>query len=90
MPIKKSAIKALRQSKKRAEHNKKVNSDIIALVRKIRKAVEKKDSAKASEWLRQVIKKIDRAVQKKIIKKNTAARKKSRLNKAVRALAKSK
>jgi len=83
MPIKKSAFKALRQSKKRAERNKKIKSDIQALVRKVRKAVEKKDKAKATDWLKQAIRKIDRAGQKGVLKKNTAARKKSRLNKAV-------
>lgn len=88
MPIKKSAIKALRQSKKREQHNKKIKSDIVALVRKVRKSVEKKDSAKATEWLKQTIKKIDKAAQKGILKKNTAARKKSRLSKAVQALGK--
>jgi small subunit ribosomal protein S20 len=88
MPIKKSAIKALHQDKKRALRNKKVKSDIIALVRKVRKAVVKKDRVKAADRLKLAIKKIDRAAQKGIIKKNTAARKKSRLTKAVNALEK--
>jgi len=87
MPVKKSASKALRQDKARAERNKKIKTDIAALVRKVRKSIEKKDSAKASEWLKQVIKKIDKAAQKGIIKKNTAARKKSRLSQAVKSLA---
>ena len=69
MPIKKSAIKALRQDKKRAEYNKKIKSDLVALIRKVNKAVEKKDKAKAQDWLKQVIKKIDKAAQKKVIKK---------------------
>ena len=86
MPIKKSAIKALRQSKKKALTNKKVVSDIEALIRRVRKATAGNDRAKANDWLKQVIKKIDKAVQKRIIKKNTAARKKSRLSKAVKAL----
>jgi len=86
MPIKKSAFKALRQDKKRAEYNKKIKSDLTALIRKVNKAIEKKDRAKAQDWLKQVIKKIDKAAQKKVIKKNTAARKKSRLSKAVRNL----
>jgi small subunit ribosomal protein S20 len=90
MPIKKSAIKALRQDKKRASRNKKVKSDITALVRKVRKAVVKKDRDKAADWLKQAIKRIDKAVQKGIIKKNTAARKKSRLSKAVNALSQKK
>ena len=86
MPVKKSAFKALAQSKTKALRNRKVKSDIDALTRKIRKSVEGKDSVKASEWLVQAIKKIDKASQKKILKKNTAARKKSRLSKAVAAI----
>lgn len=88
MPIKKSAFKALRQSKKKALKNKKVKSDIEALVRRVRKAVLSKDSTQAQDWLKQAIKKIDKASQKGIIKKNTAARKKSRLTKAVNTLKK--
>lgn len=88
MPIKESALKVLRQNKKRAARNKKIKSDLAALIRKVRRMVEKEDRAKALEWLKQATKKIDKAVQKGIIKKNTAARKKSRLAKAVNALGK--
>ncbi|MAF13507.1 MAG: 30S ribosomal protein S20 [Parcubacteria group bacterium] len=88
MPIKKSAFKALTQSNKKQQLNKKVKSDLSALVRKVRKSVDAKDSAKAADWLKQTVKKIDRAAQKGIIKKNTAARKKSRLSKVVNNLAK--
>jgi len=88
MPIKKSAFKELRKSKTRVAHNKKIKSDIEALVRKVRKLVGTKDPNKAQEWLRQVIKKIDKAAQKGILKKNNAARKKSRLSKAVNTMLK--
>ena len=80
----------MRQDKKRASRNKKIKSDITALVRKIREAIKKNDHPKADEWLKQAIKKIDRAAQKGVIKKNTAGRKKSRLFKAVNSLAKKK
>lgn len=88
MPVKKAAFKALRQSKKRALRNRKIKSDIVALVRKTRRAVVAKDSAKAAEWLAQVIKKMDKAVQNGIMKKNTVARSKSRLTKAVNSVLK--
>ena len=88
MPIKKSAAKALRQSKKGTVRNSKVSSDIEALTRKARKAIAAKDQAKALEWLRQASKRIDKGVQNGVLKKNTAARKKSRLAKAVSALSK--
>jgi small subunit ribosomal protein S20 len=86
MPTKNSAFKSLRQSKKRHERNKKIKSDITALVRKVRKAASLKDQSKSSEWLKQAVKKIDKASQKGILKKNTAARKKSRLSKLVNSL----
>lgn len=88
MPVKKAAFKALRQSKKIANANTKVKSDLAALVRRINKAVSAKDEAKAKDWLKQAIKKIDKATQNKVLKKNTAARKKSRLAKAVNTLRK--
>jgi small subunit ribosomal protein S20 len=90
MPIKNAAIKDLRQNIKRAAHNQKIKSDIAALIRKTKKAMTAKDSAKAADWLKQSIKKIDKAVVKKILKKNTAARMKSRLSKAVSAVVKKK
>lgn len=86
MPVKKSAFKELRKSKTRSERNKKVISDIEALIRKVRKSLDKNESAKAKDWLKQAIKKIDKASQKKVLKKNTASRKKSRLSKAVNKL----
>jgi len=90
MPIKNAAIKDLRQNIKRAARNQKIKSDIAALMRKTRKALAAKDAAKAVDWFKQSMKKIDKAVVKKILKKNTAARMKSRLSKAVSALAKKK
>ena len=88
MPIKKSALKAQAQSLKRQRINKKIKSDLAALIRKVRKSVVAKDSAKAADWLKQTVKKIDRAAQRGVLKKNTAARKKSRLAKAVNSLSK--
>src|SRR3989338_1569006 len=88
MPVKQAAFKDLRQSHARALRNKKVVSDVTALIRRIRKVVAGKDQNKATELLRQVIKKIDKAVQKGVIKKNTAARKKPRLTKVINNLIK--
>lgn len=88
MPIKPAAIKALRQSVRRANRNTKVKSDVDALVRKVRKALAKRDAANAKRWLLDAIKKIDRAAQHRVIKKNAAARVKSRLSIAVNKLGK--
>lgn len=88
MPNLQNAIKALRQSKVRASRNKKRTSDIESLTRQFRKALEanKVDDAKA--LISTIYKQLDKAVSKKIVKKNTAARTKSRitsnLNKALK------
>lgn len=53
-----------------------------------KEAISKADGAKATEYLKKSIKALDKAVEKNVMHKNTAARKKSRLNKAVKALVK--
>ena len=87
MPNKASAFKALRQTKKRTARNTKVRSDVEALVRHVRKTAGS-DAAKAREWLKQAVRSIDRAVSSGVMKKNTAARTKSRLSKLIAAAAK--
>ncbi len=80
MPNKKSAKKALRQSKKRALYNKKIKTEIKKLMKKTFKAIlAKKKEAEEIGLL--TIKKIDKAVQKGVLKKNTGARKKSKIRK---------
>lgn len=88
MPNLKNAEKALRQSKKRASRNLKRMSDIDNVMRQFRKLLEagKNDDAKA--LVSTIYQQLDKAVGKKIVKKNTAARAKSRitlrLNKATK------
>jgi small subunit ribosomal protein S20 len=83
MPIKKSAEKALRQTKKRTLRNTKVREGVQYLRRSVRKALASKEMAQAQEMAKAAIKAIDKAVQNKVLKKNTGARIKSRLVKAV-------
>lgn len=85
MPQLKNAKKALRQSEKKAEFNQDIKQNIRFLMKRTRKLSEQKD-AKAEETLRAAIKAIDKAAQKGIFKKNTAARKKSRLIKQSKIL----
>lgn len=86
MPIKKAAYKHLRQTKKRTLHNKKIKNNLKFLIKKSRKLMEagKKDEAK--EWVKKTIVALDKAAQKRIIKKNNASRKKSRLMKRLNSL----
>lgn len=84
MPIKKSAMKALRQSKKRTERNKKVKETVTYLRRTVRKDIEAGTKG-VEKSAKDAIKAIDKAVQNKVMKKNTAARIKSRMMKKVNA-----
>ncbi|MFA6422476.1 MAG: 30S ribosomal protein S20 [Candidatus Buchananbacteria bacterium] len=87
MPIKKAAMKALRQSKTRALKNLKAKKQIKDLVKKSKALIEKKEAESATK-VKAAIKAIDKAVQKKIIKENAGARKKSRLMKKLNTLSK--
>ncbi|MEK7652913.1 MAG: 30S ribosomal protein S20 [Patescibacteria group bacterium] len=87
MPIKKAAMKAMRQSAKRADKNLKIKKTIKDLVKKSQKMIDAKDQ-KAAEQIKSAIKLIDKSVQKKILKKNAGARKKSRLMKKLNQLGK--
>lgn len=80
MPIKKSAKKALRQAKKRTLRNKNITRNIEYLKKKALKAIEKKEK-EAGKLIHDFSKSVDKAVQKKILKRNTAARLKSRMMK---------
>jgi small subunit ribosomal protein S20 len=79
MPNIKSAAKEHRKNIKRRSFNNNIEVHIADLIKKSRKAIEAKD-AKAGELVRQTMKALDKAAQKGVIKKNAAARKKSRLN----------
>lgn len=79
MPIKQAAFKALRQAKKRTLRNLFVKRNIEKLVKGTRKLAIAKKIKEAEELAKKAIKVIDKAAQKKILKKNTAARMKSRL-----------
>jgi small subunit ribosomal protein S20 len=78
----KSAIKRNRQNEKRALRNKATRSQMRTYTKK---ALEAAGTDESAESLRLAMKHIDKAASKGIIHKNTAARKKSRLTKAVKA-----
>lgn len=80
MPVKKSAAKALKQSKVKAYRNKKAKENLKELLKKTRKAIED-SSNEAQELIKKTLKAADKLVGRGILKKNTVARKKSRLMK---------
>lgn len=83
MPIKKSAKKALRQSKKRRARNLGRKKKIKDLTKEIRNLISQKKIKEAKALLPQIYKILDKAAKVGTIKKNTAARKKSRITKLV-------
>ena len=82
----KSAKKRVRTSAVRAERNKSVKSAVKTDIKKVEAAVAAKDKAAAQEALLVATSSIQKACNKGIFHKNTAARKISRLTKAVNAL----
>lgn len=86
VPIKKSAKKYMRVTDKKTARNKIVRGVFRSAIKKTREALAAKNLKEAQEWLKKSIKALDKAVQKKVLVKNTAARYKSRLNKAVKNL----
>lgn len=86
MPIKHAAFKALRQNIKRRQKNIAVKGAVKKSVKAVRKAVAANNKEKATEALKTAIRSLDRAAQKGVLKKNTAARLKSRLHRAVNIL----
>lgn len=75
--MKKQAYKALRQSKKRHEKNRVIKATLKTTIKKTRQAIVEKTMR--LEELQKTLRDLDKAAQKKLIKKNTASRKKSRL-----------
>ena len=80
----KGQIKRNRQNEKRRIKNKGVRSEINSRVKSVITNAESGNSE--PEVLKLAIKKIDKAVAKKILHKNTAARKKSRLVKRLNSI----
>lgn len=84
MPIKKSAIKELRKSKKRTIVNGSKKKIIKDIIKKIRKSIEAGNIDEAKKMSKSVIKFLDKAAKTHLFHKNTAARKKSRILKAIK------
>lgn len=80
MPQTKQAKKELRKGQKRAELNLAIKEDLKTLIKKTKQAITKNESKdKVGKMIKDVQKSIDKAVQKRTIKKNTGSRKLSRL-----------
>ncbi len=86
MPNIKSAIKRVNVNKKKNLENKSIKSQINTSVKKFEDAVNAKDVERATKLYAEAVSVIDSAASKKVIHKNTASRKKSRLAKKIDAI----
>ncbi len=86
MPIIKSAKKALRGSKRKHVFNLRRNKAMTETVKGVKKLITGKSKKEAEALLPKMYQAIDKAAKRGIIKKNTAARKKSRLVKAIKKI----
>jgi small subunit ribosomal protein S20 len=82
-----SALKRVRQTERRTEYNRKNKSRLRHSIRAMRRALAGKDPKAAADLLAGTFSIIDRSAKAGIIKKNTAARYKSKLHARVKALA---
>lgn len=83
MPITKQAIKRMKQDKVARARNKHYGSRMKSLVKLILGYIQKGEMDKAKKVLPEVIKAIDTAAKKRIVHENNAARKKSRVQRAL-------
>jgi small subunit ribosomal protein S20 len=82
-----SALKRVRQTERRTEINRKNKTRLRHQIRAMRRAITGKDAKAATDLLPQTFSIIDRSAKLGIIKKNTAARYKSKLHARVKSLA---
>ena len=81
MPRIKSAMKAVRVSQRREEHNRSMKTASKTAIAKAEKAIASNDLEVARKEVVLAFSTLDKAAKKKIMHPNTAARRKSRLAK---------
>ncbi len=82
----KSALKRVRQTKKRTERNRYYRTRMKNIIKSVKIAVEAGDREKAQEALKEANRRLHEYVSKGILKKNAAARKVSKLHKLVNSM----
>ena len=81
-----SALKRVRQTERRTDFNRKNKTRLRHQIRAMRRAITGKDAKAALDLLPKTFSVIDRSAKIGMIKKNTAARYKSKLHLRVKAL----
>ncbi len=74
----------MRVTARKTEKNKRIKGQFRSAIKATKTALTKGTIDKAQEYLKKSIKALDKAAQKKVLSKNTVARYKSKLNKAVK------
>lgn len=82
-----SALKRVRQTKRKTEVNRQRKSRLRHQIRSMRRLIEQKDKSGATAALPATFSMIDRSAKWGIIKGNTAARYKSRITARLKAIA---
>ncbi|HYE81197.1 MAG TPA: 30S ribosomal protein S20 [Clostridia bacterium] len=83
----KSALKRIKVTKFKTRRNKIIVSSLKTSIRRFEDSVKAGNMNEAKELYQKVASLIDKAVAKGTLHKNTAARKKSRLSKKIKAIA---
>ncbi|MFH2145704.1 MAG: 30S ribosomal protein S20 [Candidatus Omnitrophota bacterium] len=86
MPSRKAALKDLHQSKKKTQRNITFKKLLKKAEKKISALISKKDVEKIKTEINNFFSQVDKAVSRKILHKNTAARKKSRVMKKIKKI----
>ncbi|HWQ54514.1 MAG TPA: 30S ribosomal protein S20 [Bryobacteraceae bacterium] len=81
-----SALKRVRQEERRTIVNRRVKTRLRHQIRAMRRALASKDATAAAALLPQTFSVVDRSAKNGIIKKNTAARYKSKLHLKLRTI----
>ncbi|SFP81434.1 SSU ribosomal protein S20P [Nitrosomonas cryotolerans] len=81
------ARKRARQTVKRRDHNVSLRSKLRTAIKFVRKAIESGDKSAADTAFKNSMSTVDSVADKGIIHKNKAARHKSRLSAAIKAIA---
>ena len=84
----KSALKRVRQAKKRTERNRFYRTRIKNISKAVREAVAAGDKEKALEAFKIANRELHKFVSKGVLKKNSAARRVSRLHKLINSISK--
>jgi len=87
MPIIKSSKKSVKTDKVKTESNNFYTKTVKNSIKNTEKAIKNNDAEAAKTNYQNTVKAIDKACSKGLIKKNTCARQKSRLNKKVKEMA---